>query len=346
MAAIAAVIVAVFLSAWRSLRKTSSFTGNNLVAFIALLMAAEPRNRPSVTAVFYLIIGMLLILPLSQELTRRIPSIRLRVWPLNSSQKVIIFGINLLSNPLIAIAILFGLLSGDRQVGLGLLLIGAVAPAAVFAGNALAEHLAAWSPFRLITRPPGRLGGLVQSQIRTLLQMLDVYFALMTAIGGVIYTRFAAKPDPAASIVLGCLVVLLMSTSAQGYATFDAQASQTRMRLLPASGVALLLAKDTAWMLLTIPLIIWFRPLTALASALAVLLIGHSTSAKQPIEQRRWSFATGRLVPQGLLQLISLAGAASAVQQWGWLAFAAVAASYGASLWWWGHQWDRGHERQ
>jgi hypothetical protein len=305
-------------------------------------MVGEPSNRPSVTAVFYLVIGMLLTLPLSQELTRRIPSTRLRVWPLNSWQKVIIFGINLLMNPLIAIAILFGLLSRDRQVGLALVAIGAVAPAAAFAGNALNEHLSTWSPFRLIIRPPGRLGGLVQSHIRTLLQMLDVYFALMTAIGGVIYTRFATRPDRAASIVLGCLVVLLMSTCAQGDVTFHAQASQTRMRLLPVSGVAVLLARDTAWMLLTIPLIIAFRPMTALASALAVLLIGHSTSAKQPIEQRRWSFATARLVPQGLLQLISLAGAASAVQKWGWLAFAPMAAFYGASLWWWGHQWDQG----
>lgn len=341
MAAIAAIVSAVLRMAWRTLRETSSFTGNNIVALIALLMAAEPANRPSSTAVLYLAIGLLWVLPSSQELTRRIPSIRFRLWPLNPWQKVSVYGLNLLFNPLIAIAILFGLLSRDRLVGVGIASIAAVAPFAVLAGNTVSGRFSTPSPMRLIPRLPGLLGGLVQSQLRSLLQLLDVYLAVSAAIGGVIYTHFSAKPDPAASIVLGSFVVVLMTTCAQGHVSFDGQASETRMRLLPMSGVSVLFARDAAWLLVVIPLVIAFHPMAAVASALAALLIGHRTSAKQPIEQKRWNFATGRLAPQGIVQLIAVAGAASAVQQWGWPALAVIVALYSLSLWWSGRQWDQ-----
>jgi hypothetical protein len=340
MAAITAVVIAIFRSGWRSLHGAKSFTRNNLVALIALLMAAEPGNRPSSTAVIYLMVVLLWVVPLSQELTRRIPSIRSRLWPLSLWKKAIIYAINLLLNPLVVIAILFGLLSRDRQVGLGLAAVGAAMPLALLVGKTLTGRNSRWSPLGLVPRHAGPLGGLVQSHIRELLQLLDVSLALVAAIGGVIYTRFSAKPNPEASVVLGCFVVLLMSTCAQGHVTFDAQTSQTRMRLLPVSGVAVLFAKDAAWMMVTIPRVVGFFSLPCAAAALAALVTGHRTSVNEAIEQKRWNFATGRLVPQGIAQMIGLVGAGSAVQNWGWWAFAAVVALYGGSLWS-GRQWDR-----
>ena len=138
MAAIAAIVVAIVRSGWRTLRSARSFTGNNLVALIALLMAAEPASQPSSTAVLYLIVGLLWVLPMSRELTRRIPAVRFHLWPLSWwRKKTIIYALNLLLNPLIAIAILFGVLSRDRQVGLGLAEIGAVAPLAILAAGEL-----------------------------------------------------------------------------------------------------------------------------------------------------------------------------------------------------------------
>ena len=341
MAAIAAVVIAIVRSGWRSLRGARSFTGNNLVVFIALLMTGEPGDRPSSTAVMYLMVGLLWALPLSQELTRRIPPIRFRLWPLNSWQKAAVYAINLLVNPLVGIAILFGMLSRDRPVGLGLAAAAVATPFAVLVGQALAGRGFGWSPLAWIPRPPGPLGGLVQSHIRELLQLLDVYLAMLTAIVGILYIRFSANPDPEARIVLGCLVVLLMSTCAQGHVSFDSPALETRLRLLPVSSTAVLLARDTAWLLITVPLIAGFRPLPCIAAALAVLAIGHRTSMHQAIEQKRWNFATGRLVPHGILQIIGLVGAGSAVYHFGWPSFAAVIVAYAGSLWWSGRKWDR-----
>jgi len=246
VAAIAAVVIAIVRSGWRSLRGARSFTGNNLVVFIALLMTGEPGDRPSSTAVMYLMVGLLWALPLSQELTRRIPPIRFRLWPLNSWQKAAVYAINLLVNPLVGIAILFGMLSRDRPVGLGLAAAAVATPFAVLVGQALAGRGFGWSPLAWIPRPPGPLGGLVQSHIRELLQLLDVYLAMLTAIVGILYIRFSANPDPEARIVLGCLVVLLMSTCAQGHVSFDSPALETRLRLLPVSSTAVLLASMAA----------------------------------------------------------------------------------------------------
>ena len=167
----------------------------------------------------------------------------------------------------------------------------------------------------------------------------------MIAIGGIFYMHFSAKPDPDASAVLGCLVVLVMSTSAQGHAPFDGQAWETRMRLLPVSGTGVLFAKDAAWILVTFPLIVCFRPLPCLAAVLAALAVGHRTSVDKAIEQKRWNFAVGRLVPQGILQMIGLVAAGSVVRDWGWPAFLAVVAAYLCSLWLSGRQWDGRHQR-
>ena len=338
MAAIAAIVIAIVRSGWRSLRAASSLTGNNLVGLIALLMAEEPTNRPSRTTVFYMMIGLLWVLPLSQELTRRIPPLRFRLWPLNPLQRAIIYVVNLLLNPLVFTAIFFGMLSRDRQVGLGLVAIGAVAPIVVLAGRILARPISGWSPLGLVPRPPGRLGGLVQNQIRELLHLLDVYFALMTAIAGFTYIHFGVNPGSVEPFVIGCLVVLLMSTCAQGHVTLDLKADQTRMRLLPISGAAVLFSRDAAWMLVTIPLTVGFPILPSASSALAVLVIGHRTSIKESIEQRRWNFATGRLFPHGVFQMLVLVGAGSAVQHWGWPTFAVLTGVYLGSLWWSGLQ--------
>ncbi len=169
----------------------------------------------------------------------------------------------------------------------------------------------------------------MQSHLRELLQLLDIYLALLTAIGGVIYTRFSATPDPEASIVLGCLVILLMSTCAQGHVSFDAPALQARMRLLPISGASVLFANDAAWLLVTIPLIVGFRPLPCIAAGLAALIMGHRRSIRDCIEQ------------QGILQIIGLVVAGSGVYNSGWSAFAAVVVAYAGSLWWSGRKWDQ-----
>ncbi len=338
MAAVTAVLTALFRSAWRSLSGTRSFQGNNLVMVIALLMAEEPLDRPSSTAVIYLLVGLLWTLPMSQELTRRIPPARFRLWPLTRGEKATIHLGNLLLNPLVVIGLLFGLLSRDRSIGIALAVIGAVTPFLVLLAGVLVRHRPSWTPLQAIPRFPGRLGGLIQSHVRNLLQLLDFYFALFAAAGGIAYTRFSAKPDPEASVVFGHLVVILMSTCAQGHVSFDATATETRLRLMPLSKISILFARDMAWLIVTLPMILAFKPLACTAAALAALAIGHRASITPAVEQKRWSFSAGQLAPLGIVQLITLVAAGSAVYNYGWPAFALVVPGYLGSLWYWGRQ--------
>lgn len=338
MAAVTAVLTALFRSAWRSLTGTRSFQGNNLVVVIAFLMAEEPQDRPSSTAVIYLLVGLLWTLPMSQELTRRIPTARFGLWPLSRAQKAAIHLGNLLLNPLIVIGLLFGLLSRDRAVGMALAMIGLVTPVLVLAAGLLIRFRPAWSPLLSIPRFPGPLGGLIQSHVRNLLQLLDFYFALFTALGGIAYTRFSLKPDPAAAVVFGHLIVILMSTCAQGQVTFDAVASETRLRLMPLSRLAILFARDAALLIVTLPLILNFEPIACTAAALTALAIGHRAAVGPPVEQKRWSFSAGQLAPLGVIQIIGLVAVGSAVHNFGWPALGVVVPGYAASLWYWGRQ--------
>ncbi len=294
-------------------------------------MWAEPKDRPSSTAVIYLMVGLLWMLPISQELTRRVPSIPFRLWPLGRRQKAAIYIANLLLNPLIAIAILFAALSRDPGVGVALFWTGLAGPFLV-----LGSHRLVWSPFESIPRLPGKLGGLMQSYLRELLQLLDFYLALLTAIGGLIFCRLSAHPDSEAAIVLGVIVVLIMSTCAQGHTSFDAVASDQRIRMLPISRIAVLFARDVAWLLVTVPLVIGFRPLACVGAALAALAVGHRISAGKSIEQRRWNFATGKLVPEGIFQMLVTVSAGAAVYNQGLPAFFLVLVGYAGSLLWFG----------
>ena len=339
MAAVAAIILAILRCSQRSLRAAGALTGNNLAAVIGLLIAMEPTDRPSSATVIYMIVGLLWSIPMAREVTRRIPPECFRLWPLGTWQKAVIHGVNIVLNPLIVIAVLFGLLSRDRAMGLGLLMIGASAPFAVLAMDALVRRDICL-PLGWIPRLPGAAGGLAQNHLRELLQLLDVWFALIVAAGGVYYCRFFPHSDPAAALVFGHLVVLLMSTLAQGHAGFDADAAQQRLRLMPVSGRAVLFSKDLAWLILALPMIALFPLLPSVAAALTALAMGHRTSAGPPVEQKRWSFASGKLAPEGVLQMIALIAVGAGVNSFGWRLFAVVPLAYAGSLWWSGGKWD------
>lgn len=339
MAAVAAIILAILRSGRRSLRAAGAFTGNNLAGIIALLMAEEPRDRPSSTTVIYLFIGLLWAIPMAREVNRRIPPECYLLWPLKTWQRGIIHAFNIILNPLIVIAALFGALSRDPVIGWALFVIGAAAPLAVLAGDSILGDVSL--PLGWIPRMPGRMGGLIQNHLRELLQLLDAWFALIVASSGAAWLHFGSNTDKAAPVVFGHLVILLMSTLAQGHVGFDAGAAGQRLRLLPVSGSEVLIAKDAAWLIVVVPLIVWFPLVPCLAAALIALAMGHRNSISPAIEQRRWSFASGRLAPDGLLQMIALIATGAAANSWGWPVLPVVVMVYAASVWWSGRRWDR-----
>ena len=170
----------------------------------------------------------------------------------------------------------------------------------------------------MVPRFPGPLGGLIQSHVREFLCMLDVYFAATLSFGGLVYRLLAAHPDPSAPLVLGQLTVILLSTLAQCPWLFEVNDGRMRARLLPLSGIAILLAHDIAWFILVLALAWPYPILPSIAACCMALAVGHHAAVDPPLEQRRWRFAQGRVAPTGILQILALVSAGVAVNQFGW----------------------------
>lgn len=340
MAALAAIVTALFRSAWRSLRGPGSLMGNNLFPVIALLMAEEPLDRPSSTAVFYLVIGLLTAVPLANDMARRIPRDRIEPWPLRRVDRVLLSAVSLLLNPALFLALVFALLSRHAAVGAFLFITGAAAPLLVNAGRAMLPRRTWPSPLRLVPRFPGTLGGLVQNNLRELLQTLDVWFAVFFSLIGVAYRMLDPNADPASTLVLGALLVIILSTLAQPGLGFDAEALRTRAGLLPVSGVSLLFARDLAWFVVAVVVTAPFRLAPAVAAAFAALAVGHRAIGIRTCDQHRWHFASGQIVSTGLYQILFIILATVGVEQFGLIALAAAAAGWGGSLYWYGRRFD------
>jgi hypothetical protein len=346
MARLSAVLGVIARSAWRNVRSVGGFAGNNLFAVIVLLMAEEPRDRPSSTAAFYLVIGLLYAIPLANDLTLRIPAERFALWPLRRMERAIVYAVNLALNPLLFIAVMFAALSRHRAVGVGLLASGIVAPFAAYALRLLARRVRRVNRFsilRIIPRFPGRLGGLVQNHVREQLRMLDVYFAAALSIGGVVYRFFDRSADAMATLVIGHLVVIMMSTLAQAHLAFDGETENTRARLLPVSGAAMLFAKDAAWLSILAVLAAGYASLPVAIAAVAALTVGHSTTARPRIEQRRGHFASGTLGPVGIVQVLAIVLAGGATFRLGMPVASLFLGAYAMSLFWYGRKWQKAH---
>lgn len=291
-------------------------------------MAQEPTDRPSSTAFFYLLVGLLYAAPLAGDLARRIPAERFALWPLSRVERALVHAVNLALNPLLVVAVLFAALSRHPGVKAGLLVSGIAAPFAAYALRRFRGLPAA----RMVPAFPGRLGGLIQNHVREYLRMLDVYFAAALAAGGVLYRLFDAHADRMAAPVIGLLLVIMMSTLAQAHLAFDASQDDTRVRLLPISRAAALFAKDAAWLSIMAVLTACYASLPVAAGALAALTVGHSTAARPRIEQRRGHFASGTLWPAGIVQVLAIVAAGAATLRFGMAAAALAAVAYFASL--------------
>ena len=341
MARIAAVLSVILRSAVRSARSVGGLLGNNFLLVIALLMAEEPVDRPSSTSIFYFVIGLLYAIPLANDLTLRIPAERFALWPLRRGERVLASVANMALNPLLAVAILFAALSRHPAVRVGLLASGLAAPFAAYALRFAARGLgggARWSLLRLIPRFPGRLGGWTQNRLRAQLWMLDLYFAAALAVGGILYRRYAANPDPAADLVIGHLLLILLSTLAQANIAFDAGAEETRARLLPVSGAAILFAQDLAWLSIAAVLAAGYATVPVGAAALAALIAGHSGVGRPPAPQRRGHFATGTLWPVGIAQIFAILITGALAVRFGVVVLLAAVLVYVGSLAWYGRR--------
>lgn len=290
MAALRAILKALWRAVARDL--AGSFKSNNLLFLGFLGRSAEA---------LFLLLGLLLLFPLSADPLGKVPSSRLALWPLSRWQR---FGLRLASLALSPIAwIGTAILLKTKRPGLALAFCGlAVAmQSALVLGRQLVKRDRHWDILRGMPRFPGRLGGLVRKNMREMLSLLDPYAALLLSLGGGAYRFLAAHPDPAASSIMSLLVALAISTCAQSLFGLDGDSGLTRYHLLPATGWEILCAKDIAFMAILMVLLLPLDPWPGLTFGLVALAAGHHSSVLLDLPQQPGRFASGQL-PFGAMQ--------------------------------------------
>jgi hypothetical protein len=337
VAGLRAILIALARAVWRDLRSLNSLAGNNFFLFMVLLLLYQPSSA----LFFVMVLGILLLGPLSADPLRKVPPDRLALWPLSTSGRIMLRFLSPLISPVVLIALPFffkiaGIAIAGAVLGLSL---------TIQIGIAIWSHLRAGRPthnaFWFLRRMPGRLGGLLQKDIRQMLSVLDPYAALIMMIGGVAYRLFGQNPDPEAAVVLAMLVVFALSTSAQCLFGLDLRSGIERYRVLPLRGSEILLAKDLAFLMILVVLVLPLALLPGLAAGLVVLGGGHHASILRPVPQTRWRFTGGAVFPTGLFQVVPMMAIGIATARESTWYFALALVFYAGSLWYCGRLWDR-----
>jgi hypothetical protein len=340
-----AILRALSRAIRRDLGTFGSIKVNNFFLFVALLMygALNTGLAPKSAYPFLLLLGLLLLFPLSSDPLGRIPPDRLALWPLNPAQRLALRLVSLALSPILWLT-LFLLLKAAPQLALFFLGVAVGTQVLIVLGNRLASRAPRSNPVRHIPRLPGPIVGpyaeLIRNNVRQILSVLDPYLAALLSLAGSAYRFLSPSPDAGAYPILAMLVALALSTFAQGLFSLDGAVGMTRYRLLPLRGWQILLAKDAALLGILLILVLPLSPLPGLTFGLAALAIGHFPSVLLRLPQRRWRFTGGRVL-FGAAQILIGFTLGYAEDHAGILYLTAAAAAWLCSTAWCGRCWDR-----
>jgi hypothetical protein len=334
------------LSIWHAIRRATrrnlstffSIRLNQFFLFIAMMIwgALVAGVAPMAAYPFLLVLGMLVLFPLSSDPLSQAPAVRLEIWPMGAQERLLL---RLASLGLSPVAWIVVLLIGFRHFGgaSALLVVAVAAQAAIVGLERLARTRPRWTPFAFVPAFPGPAGQLARSHVRQMLSVLDTYIALALTVAGSAFRVLAESPDPAAFPILSLLVALALSTGAGCLFGLESNSALTRYRLLPLRGWQILLAKDTALLAVLFVLLLPLSILPGLTFGFATLGIGHFASLRR-LPQLRWRFLGGRVIT-GVPQALVGFGLGFAEAQHGWPFAAGAAAIWALSLWWAGRRW-------
>ena len=337
MARPVAILKALATAYRRDWTALQSLTGNTFFLLTLLLLRQA--------GVFvYLIIGLVVLFPLSTDPLRKIPASRLGLWPLTRRDQWLLRLAAPWLNPITWLLAAGAAWWAGRTISVGLWAAVAGLFAIAFALSHLPSpgHTPMW---RRMPSIPGRLGQLVRKNLREILSTLDFYCAAALSAAALAWRLFGSPLPREAFMAMTVLVVGALSSYAQCLFGLDGEGGLSRYRLLPVRGWQLLLAKDIAFLLAAVALALPLAPLAAVAGALAALAFGHSPAVEHPREQVRWRFTTGGALGNGIVQAIAMAMAVSTEFSYGIAVLPAAAAAWAASLWWYGRAMDRSQAR-
>lgn len=333
MARVIAILKALALAYRRDQKSLESVAGNNFFIVSALLLQ-------SAGGFIYLIIGIVLLFPLSTDPLRKIPASRLALWPIERREHWLLRVVSPWVNPLswLIAGLAVWAARGKVTVGLWGLVAG------LFALGFLLSDLSFFSTqslWRLIPQFPGPLNQLVRKNLRELLSTLDVYCALLLCVAVVVYRLLRLDLPSEAFLAVTVLVILALSSYAQCLFGLDGAGGLGRYRLLPLRGWQILAAKDAAFLLVAIPLTLPLSPLAGIAAAFVALTMGHEPSIARPRKQTRWRFSSGASAVFGIFQAVLMAMAAAGVFFSTPLVLIPCIAAWAISVWYYGNVLER-----
>jgi hypothetical protein len=333
MARAFAILRALALAFRRDQQSFQSVAGNNFFLVTALLLQEAG-------GFLFLIMGLVLLFPLSTDPLRKIPASRLALWPLEKRDRRMLRAVSPWINPVSWAVVALAVWAGRGKITLGLWALAA----GLFAAGFLLSDLRVFSSqtlWRLVPNFPGPLNQLIRKNLREMLSTLDFYCALILSLCVLAYRLFGPPLPPEAFLAVTVLVVLALSSYAQCLFGLDGAGGLSRYRLLPLRGWQILAAKDAAFLLVAIPLTLPLSPLAGVGAALAALALGHDPTIHLPRVQARWRFSTGASLLFGLFQAAMMAMAAAGIFFSSPLVLLVCMGAWLVSLWHYGRKIDR-----
>jgi hypothetical protein len=314
-------------------RRSFRFIGNNL-HYTAVVMAF--MLDPAAAGILLLIMGAIVLLPLSSDPLRAIPPARYTLWPLGRNERLLLRLISPWLNPMTWIVVALALW---RRASLGIVVLAAGVVAAGFLTSAMPAG-GGGSAWRWMPRFPAPLNHMIRKNLREMLSTLDFCCGALISVAALLW-RVAGLLPSAAFFPLTAIAMLAVSTCALTLFGLDGAAGMTRYRLMPVRGWQVLIAKDVAYMAMALVVAAPLSLPGAMGAALIALAVGHRTSIQTPRAQLRWRFQTGTSLGDALSQIVPMTMAGAAVVYSSPLFLAPCLAAWAGSTWWFGREIDR-----
>lgn len=333
MARLSAILSALWRAFQRGEKSIANLAGNNFF-LVAVLFLGKAGSF------LFLIIGLVVLFPLSTDPLRKIPPSRLSLWPLEKREQLMLRAISPWINPMTwgIVAMAIWAARGSVTIGLWALAAGLVAAGFLISEIRVPAGVAMW---RRVPHFPGELDQLIRKNLREMLSTLDFYCALLLSLATALYRWFGSPLPAEAFMAMTLLVVVALSSYAQCLFGLDGRGGRSRYRLLPVSGWRLLAAKDAAFLLVVAVLTAPLAPLSGMGAGFIALAMGRRPSVEDPRPQTRWRFSAGASPMYGIGQVVLMAVAASSIYLSSWLIVFPCVLAWAVSLWWYGGRMEK-----
>ena len=342
MARLFAILKFIRLAVSRELKTFESIKFNNFFLFVALMVYASLKSglEPQSAEPLLMLLGLLVLFPISSDPLAKIPPSRLSLWPIGGRERILLRIVSLGLSPVVWITVLLMWRKAGLTQALTFLALAVIVQCLVVLANRLAIRGPRYNVMHYVPPFPGILGELIRNSLREMLTILDTYLAALFSVGGIAYRLLSPRPNATAFPVLSALVALVLSTYAQSLFGLEFGSGITRYRLLPLRGWQILLAKDIAFLSVLTVLVAPLDLGAGLTSGVAALALGHRSTIFSRLEQRRWRFATGRVF-MGVVQMAACFGLALGERSTGPAMLVFAASAWVGSLLWYGRAWER-----